>query len=207
MMSPPERSPERDAALAAILDVVPEHGWSMASLRQALPEMTELSVLFPGGGTDLIEAYCDLADRQMEEDAAALDVTGLGLTKRVRAVMAARLARQRPHRDAIRRALAVLALPQNAVLATRTLLRTVDAVWFAAGDQSADASWYTKRAILAAVYGATLLFWLRDYGEDDSDTLSFLDRRLAGVGRIGRAKGRVGRLMGRFKPAGHAAAA
>lgn len=205
-MAHPERSPERDAALAAVLDVVPEHGWSMASMRNALPEMTELSLLFPGGTTDLIEAYCDLADRQMEEDAEALDVTSLGMTKRVRAIVAARLARQRPHRDAIRRALAILALPQNAVLSTRTLFRTVDSIWFAAGDRSADLSWYSKRAILAAVYGTTLLFWLRDYGEDDADTLSFLDRRLAGVGRIGRAKGRIERLTARFKPTGDVAA-
>ncbi len=45
------------------------------------------------------------------------------------------------------------------------MARTVDAIWHAAGDRSADWSWYSKRAILAGVYGATLLFWLRD----DSD--------------------------------------
>ena len=37
--------------------------------------------------------------------------------------------------------------------------RTVDAIWHAAGDRSADFSWYTKRAILAAVYTATVLYW------------------------------------------------
>lgn len=204
-MSHPERSPERDAALAAILDAVPEHGWSAASLRRALPGHDDLDLLFPGGTADMIEAYIDLADRQMEQDAGAADMAGLGLTRRVRAVIAARLARQRPHRDAIRRALAVMALPQNAALSARTLSRTVDAIWAAAGDRSADFSWYTKRAILAAVYAATLLFWLRDYGEDDADTLAFLDRRLAGVGRIGKAKGRLQRLFSRFQPAASAA--
>ncbi len=62
----------------------------------------------------------------------------------------------------------------------------MDAIWHLAGDRSADWSWYTKRAILAGVYGATLLYWLRDDSEDDEATLAFLDRRLAGVGRIGK---------------------
>ena len=196
----PERSSERDAALAIVLDLVPIHGWSIRSLQPAITDGTDLSLLFPGGTPDLIEASCDLADRQMEQDAAEADFEGLGLTKRVRAVIARRLDRQRPHRDAVRRAIAVLSLPRFAPLSARITARTVDSIWFAAGDRSADFSWYTKRAILAAVYGTTLLYWLRDYGEDDAATLEFLDRRLAGVGRFGKAKARVQQALARFKP-------
>jgi ubiquinone biosynthesis protein COQ9 len=73
----------------------------------------------------------------------------------------------------------------------------VDAIWHAAGDRSADFSWYTKRAILAAVYSATVLYWLRDASEEDEATLAFLDRRLAGVGRIGRLRGRAEAALAR----------
>jgi ubiquinone biosynthesis protein COQ9 len=196
----PERSAERDAAIALVLDLVAVHGWSIKSLQQAIMDETDLTLLFPGGTPDLIEASCDLADRQMEEDAAVADFGGLGLTKRVRAVIALRLDRQRTNRDAIRRAIAVLMIPTLAPLSARITARTVDSIWFAAGDLSADFSWYTKRAILAVVYGSTLLFWLRDYSEDDSATLEFLDRRLQGVGRIGKAKARIERALGRIKP-------
>ena len=89
---------------------------------------------------------------------------------------------------AVRRAVAVLALPRHALLAGRCTARTVDAIWHAAGDRAADFSWYTKRAILAGVYGATLLFWLRDASEDDAATLAFLDRRLQGVARAGQVR-------------------
>ena len=196
----PERSGERDSAIALVLDLVPVHGWSIKSLQQAITDETDLTLLFPGGTPDLIEATCDLADRQMEEDAAGADFGGQGLTKRVRAVIALRLDRQRTNRDAIRRAIAVLMIPTFAPLSVRITARTVDSIWFAAGDRSADFSWYTKRAILAVVYGATLLFWLRDYSADDSATLEFLDRRLKGVGSVGKAKARVERALGRFKP-------
>ena len=75
--------------------------------------------------------------------------------------------------------------------AARCTARTVDAIWHAAGDEAADFSWYTKRATLGAIYGATLFYWLRDDSEDDAPTLAFLDRRLAGLGRFGKLRGRL----------------
>jgi ubiquinone biosynthesis protein COQ9 len=203
-MSPPERSAERDAAIAAMLAHVPFDGWTRRSLRMGLADIgaspDDAELLFPGGTTDMIEAFCDWADRRMEAAAATLD-PALRLHQRVRAVVALRLEQNRPHKEAIRRALALLALPRNARLAAACTARTVDAIWHAAGDQSADFSWYTKRAILAAVYAATVLFWLRDAGEDDAATLGFLDRRLAGIGRIGALRRRVDAAVGRLRPA------
>lgn len=186
MIRPPERLPERDAAIEAMLPNVPFDGWTVRALRTGLaaagmPE-DEAQILFPGGAADMIAVFCDLADRRMTEAAAALTETKLA--ERVRAIIALRLTLNRPHKEAIRRAVAALALPGNARTAAAITARTVDAIWHAAGDRSADFSWYTKRAILAGVYGATLLFWLHDAGEDDAATLAFLDRRLKGVARL-----------------------
>ena len=194
-MTPPERSPDRDAAIARVLELVPVHGWQIAGLRAADAELADLDLLFPGGAAELIEAAVDLADRQMEADAAAADFSEMGLSKRVRAIILRRLERQRPHREAIRRALAILALPGKARIAARITARTVDSIWFAAGDDSSDFSWYTKRASLMAVYSATLLYWLRDYSGDDSATTEFLDRRLAGLGRFFKLRGKIAQRL------------
>jgi len=112
----------------------------------------------------------------------------LRLSQRVRAIVALRLEQSRPHREAVRRALAVLMLPGRLRFAFPITARTIDTIWYAAGDRSADVSWYTKRLILAGVYSATLLVWLRDTSDDDADTLEFLDRRLAGVAKLGRLR-------------------
>ncbi|MBV9736269.1 MAG: COQ9 family protein [Acidisphaera sp.] len=195
MIEPPERSEERDAALTALLARVPAQGWTFSALRAALrdigaePEGAEL--LFPGGAADMIEAFCDLADRRMAAEAAGLDLGARRLPARVRALIALRLAQHRAHREAVRRALGILALPRHAGLAATCTARTVDAIWHAAGDRSADFSWYTKRATLAGIYTATVLFWLRDAAEDDTRTLGFLDRRLADIGRIGALRRRL----------------
>ncbi len=89
--------------------------------------------------------------------------------------------------------MAWLVLPGNAPRLARIITRMADAVWFAAGDKSADFSWYSKRAILSAVLSATLLYWLSDSSMDSEKTLAFLDRRLAGVGRFNKLKAKLPR--------------
>lgn len=199
MIPPPERSDARDAALMALLPNVPFDGWTWRALRAGLAasggDGRDAESLFPGGPSDMIEAFCDLADRRMEAGAARLSLSDMRTPARVRAVLALRLTQNRPYKEAIRRALAALALPRRAGIAARCAARTVDSIWHAAGDRSADVSWYTKRAILAGVYSATLLYWLRDTSEDDAATLTFLDRQLAHVGRITRLRRRLGSAL------------
>lgn len=183
---------EQLAVIEALVAQVPAAGWTEAALRRALVALgraaDEAPLIFPNGVGEMIEVFAWAADRRMEADAAAAALSELRLPERVRAIIALRLARNGPYKVAIRRSLVWLALPGNAGVAARIVARTVDAIWHAAGDLSADFSWYTKRGILAGVYGATLLFWLRDMTAEDDTTLQFLDRRLADVGRIGAAR-------------------
>jgi ubiquinone biosynthesis protein COQ9 len=189
-MTHPERSLERDTAIEAMLPHVPFDGWTKKALAMGLADAgmpaDEVDLLFPLGTADMVATFCDWADRRMEDAAASLNEPRL--SRRVKAVMALRFVQNAPYKEAIRRAIGVLALPGNGRTALGCTARTVDAIWYAAGDRSADFSWYTKRAILTAVYGSSVLFWLRDTSADDADTMAFLDRRLAGVARIGRFK-------------------
>src|SRR3954451_1856930 len=167
MIAPPERLPERDAAILAMLPSVAFDGWTKRALRAGVADAglpaDEADLLFPLGTVDMIETFCDLADRRMENASAGLTATRL--PARVRAIIALRLEQDRPYKEAFRRALAALALPQNARAAAACTARTIDAIWPAAGDRSADFSWYTKRAILTVIYTATILYWLRDTSE------------------------------------------
>lgn len=172
----------------ALLPQVGFDGWTDKSLRQALVSLGEpeadAPLYFPGGPAEMIESFCALADKRMEQAAEAADLLAYRLPARVRAIIAIRFEQNRDNKDAIRRALAVLSLPNHAPLAARLTAATIDSIWFVAGDKSADFSWYTKRVILAGVYGSTLLYWLNDSSPDDEATLRFLDRRLANVGQI-----------------------
>ena len=206
MIQPPERLPDRDAAIDAMLPHVPFDGWSRRALAHGLADIgqpvDDAELLFPGGATDMVEVFADLADRRMEQAAVEAKVGELRLSQRVRAVIALRLEASRPHREAVRRAVAILALPGNGRAAAAVTARTVDAIWHASGDTSSDFSWYTKRAILASVYGTTLLFWLRDDSDADAATLEFLDRRLAGVAQIGRFRREASKTLRGLLPPG-----
>ncbi len=203
-VEPPERSPERDAALAGALAHVPRLGWGWAAVAAGLEEgglapeaaRPEAEVLFPGGAIDVVEAFIDRADREMAALAEAEGFAGLRVSRKVRALVLGRLAAMAPHREAVRRAVGVLAQPRHARVAACSLARTVDEIWVLAGDEAADWSRYSKRATLAGVYTATLLLWLRDDSEDDVATAAFLDRRLAGVARMGKLRGRIEARLG-----------
>jgi ubiquinone biosynthesis protein COQ9 len=127
-----------------------------------------------------------------------LPVDNLRVAERVALAVNIRLEIVEPWREAVRHALAVLALPQHAVLGLRLLYETVDGIWYAAGDSATDFSFYTKRATLAGIYTATVLYWLEDRSPGFADTRAFLDRRLADVARIGAARQRLENALDRL---------
>ena len=102
------------------------------------------------------------ADQRTVADMEKEGVASLKIRDRIKNAVRIRLERHAGNREAARRALALLSLPFNAPLALRLLYRTVDAMWYAAGDTSTDFNFYTKRATLAGVYSSTLLYWLND---------------------------------------------
>ena len=88
------------------------------------------------------------------------------------------------HKEAMRRLLSFLALPQNAGLASKLTWRTCSEMWYASGDISTDWNYYSKRILLASVYSSTVLYWMVDDGDgfaDFPDTWGFLERRIDDV--------------------------
>jgi ubiquinone biosynthesis protein COQ9 len=193
-----------DAETAKLLDALLPHtgfdGWTATALRQALISLgrdpDEAKLLF-AADADMIEAYFALADQRMIEAAEGLEG---GLTTRVRKTVTLRLEQMAGDKEAIRRAIARLSLPGQAPRLGRIIAASTDSIWFAAGDTSADFSWYTKRFSLGAIWLATLLFWLNDDSPEAEATLAFLNRRLAEVGRIGKFRAQATSRLGRFLP-------
>jgi len=184
----------RARLLAAALVHVPFDGWSAAALRAGaadleVPEI-EAQNAFPGGARDLIELFSRRIDQLMLERLGGSDLDNLRVRDRVALGIETRLELLEPYREAVRHGMVFLALPQNAALASRLLWRTVDAVWYAAGDTATDYNFYSKRLLLLGVYSSTVLFWLSDRSPDHGDSRQFLARRIDNVLKLGGGFGK-----------------
>ncbi|MBM3491332.1 MAG: COQ9 family protein [Alphaproteobacteria bacterium] len=193
---------ERRALLAAALPLVPFEGWNRRTLRRAAVAagqpagMAELA--FPGGPGELIAFWAAEADRVMSTALAGHDLAALKVRERLALAIRLRLEALVGQREALCRALALQMLPGEQARAARTIWRTVDAIWRAAGDRSSDFNFYSKRGLLAGVYAATLVFWLDDRSQAQVETWAFLERRLSDVLSVFGRLGRLGKLRQRL---------
>ena len=198
---------EKRRILTAALPDVPFDGWTQRLLVQAAQtagfDAAMAARAFPGGTRDLLDFFMRETDRRMLEALAAQAIGPDKVRERIAGAIRLRLEGEILHREAIRKALAAMALPPNVPLALKGLYRTIDAIWYAAGDHDTDLNFYTKRLTLAGVYAATLTCWLDDTSEGQAQTWTFLDRRLNDVMSIGRLKKRLGGLGKNFPDPRH----
>ena len=158
----------------AVVAAAADHGVDPAVARLA----------FPKDQTGKIDAYIAGIDAAMAAHFTPEVIAALKIRERIRALVWFRLQAMGPAREAVRSALAILAMPQNAVQGLSIGWRSADLMWRLAGDSATDFNHYTKRLTLSALYAATLLAWLDDTSEGWSDTAAFLDRRIADVMRF-----------------------
>lgn len=189
-LTPLERM-RRELALAVGENAVFD-GWSRAAVDSAARQLgidpVQARLAMPKTQAGLIDVYIEEVDRSLEAYFTPKRLSGMKIREKIRALVWRRLEVMGPAREAVRRALAILAMPQNVPLALRIGWRTADLMWRIAGDTSTDFNHYTKRMILGGVYGSTLLAWLDDESDGWSETAGFLDRRIDDVMRFEKFK-------------------
>lgn len=202
---PPD--PTLDELRAALAPLVAGNaafdGWNVQAVDSAADalgvERSIARLAFPGGAADMIDAWFASIDAAMAERLPPEKLAAMKIRERITALVEARLDLLAPNREALRRAAAILAMPQNAARAGRLGWRAADAMWRLAGDTATDYNHYTKRGLLAGVYAATIAVFLQDESEGWADTRAFLGRRIENVMQFEKAKAQLlGR--GRHRP-------
>jgi ubiquinone biosynthesis protein COQ9 len=167
-------------------------GWTRQAVDSAAAQLgldpVQARLAMPKSQPGMIDVYIQEVDRALQAYFTPQRLDKLKIREKIRALVWRRLEIMGPAREAVRRALAILAMPQNLPLALRISWRTADLMWRIAGDTSTDFNHYTKRMTLGAVYGSTLLVWLDDQSQGWSDTAAFLDRRIDDVMRFEKFK-------------------
>jgi ubiquinone biosynthesis protein COQ9 len=188
--------PTIDEIRVALAPVIGRHagfdGWSEAAVHAAADEMGvdgDVAMLaFKGKGIDMIDAWVEGVDLELARRLPAEKLNAMKIRDRITALLATRLEIMAPDRESLRRALAIMAMPQNLARAAKMGWRSADRMWRLAGDNATDLNHYTKRMTLSAVYGSTLSVFVNDDSENFADTRAFLDRRIDNVMQIEKVK-------------------
>lgn len=197
-----------EIALAAMFD-----GWSDAALESAAEslgvEPAVARLAFKDGPMDMVQGWVAAIDARMEAHFADGRLDTMKIREKIRALVWFRLEAVAGLEESLRRALAIQAMPLNAPKALKLGWSSADKMWRLAGDTATDYNHYTKRAILAGIYAATLAVWVDDESGDKADTAAFLDRRIEGVMKFEKAKAQllggdrehfdVARFLGRLR--------
>lgn len=181
-------------------------GWSEAAVRVAAADAgvdPDAAVYaFSGGAIAMIAAWIGWVDTQMIAALPKDKLSEMKIRERIRAQVQARLDIMTPHKEALRRAQAIMAMPQNAAKALKLGWHSADVMWRQAGDTATDYNHYTKRLTLGSIYAATLAIFVGDNSEDHADTKVFLERRIDGIMRFEKAKAQLlNRDFEHFSPA------
>ena len=185
----------RLALAPAIADAAVFDGWSDAALVSAAqmdgvdPDVARLA--YPGGAMDMIAAWIASVDLAMAAALPAESLAAMKIRERIRALVWARLGAIAGREEALRRAMAIMAMPQNVVRSGKLGWASADAMWRLAGDTATDYNHYTKRALLAGIYAATLAVFVDDESEGKADTAAFLDRRIENVMQFEKVKAQL----------------
>ena len=150
------------------------------------PDIARLA--FKGGAMDMIDAWIESTDAEMARRLPPETLDAMKIRDKIRSMIETRLEIAEPDKEALRRAMAIQAMPQNLPRTAKIAWRTSDRMWRMAGDTATDYNHYTKRMILTGVYGSTLTVFVNDDSEDQAETRGFLARRIENVMQFEKAK-------------------
>jgi len=189
------RSEAKDRLLLSMLPHVTFNGWSRDALNYGYKELgsgvPDIDLLYPGGMKELALQFGDYIDRKMILELSNHKLETMTVRERIIISLRLRIKLLEPHREAVRRLLVFLVLPGNQLAGLRMTLKTIDTIWYAAGDESTDFNYYTKRGLLAGVYGTAMLYWLSDDTKNYQGTEAFLKRRINEVMVIPKLQKRI----------------
>ena len=195
-ISPLPADPTLDEVRAALAPIIARNagfdGWSDAAVHAAADEAgvdrDVAKLAFKDNAIDMIDAWIDSIDMELAHRLPAEKLAAMKIRDRITALLATRLEIMAPDRESLRRAMAIMAMPQNLVRSAKIGWRSADRLWRLAGDTASDFNHYTKRMTLSAVYASTLSVFVNDDSDNFADARAFLDRRIDNVMQFEKVK-------------------
>ncbi len=151
--------------------------------------INEINLLFPDGNKDLLEYSLDQLNIELQEYCKSIDLIRLPLHKRIRKILLSKIEIMNKEKNFYKKIFLNSLLHNKSVSLPKQLYKSIDQIWYLAGDASVDFSFYTKRLILAGIYSRIVLFFFNNNNQNELENL--LDLNLKRVAKIPELKSKI----------------
>ena len=162
-------------------------------------DIHELNLLFPDGKNDLLQFALEQLNIDLENYCKKLDLIRLPVHKRIRKILLSKIYIMDKEKKFYKKIFLSLLIPKKNFSPPLKLYKSVDQIWFIAGDTSVDFNFYTKRLILAGIYSRVIFFFFNNNNQKLLEDL--LDSNLKRVSKIPELKTKLNFLKDYFPKA------
>ena len=146
----------------------------------------EINLLFPGGKNEFLHFVLEQLNIDLENYCKKLDLIRLPVHKRIRKILLSKIYIMNKEKKFYKKIFLSLLIPKRKFSLPIKLYKSVDQIWFIAGDTSVDFNFYTKRLILASIYSRVIFFFFNNNNQTLLEDL--LDSSLKRVSKIPELK-------------------
>ena len=180
----------RHQILDDALKRVPLHGWSEEAIRASIEQLhlsSSLLSLFPSPVSSLISHFHSTSTSASLATLSSIPTQTLTTRDLLTQGLILQLQQHLPYLSHLPQ-LVGLSLTHDRVGTTLSdVAEYIDRLWYTIGDDSSDMTWYSKRAVVGAVYVTSTLHLITDRSAGQKDTWAFLDRRMREAEKAQRA--------------------
>lgn len=166
--------------IQTLLKRSPFPGWSPEEAFSVVEDQMsrlEFDLLFPYGVQSLLNEYhCYLISLLSGAINSELS-QDIGVTGKIRWMFQKHFEQIISYTEAEQAAISTIYHPSAILSAPAYVGELMDLIWNAAGDESTDMNYYTKRMSLGIIYVITLLYWYHSRASID-EIMQFFDKRL-----------------------------
>ncbi len=171
-------------------EIVKADGWSRNIIDKLIKDgvnKSELIIIFKNDYKKLLGYFLEEINQLLELKVKKINIINFPVNIRIKKILLARIQILNEDKIFYKKTFDHLLLPQNIKILKKSLYKSVDTMWYLAGDTSTDFNFYTKRIILGGVYtNAIFTFFNNDIEQAEVN----IDKNLKKISKLPKLKER-----------------
>ncbi len=172
-------------------EIISSKGWSENLIKVLVKQgvnSSDLLVSFNNDYKKILLFSLEELNYSLENKIKKINIINIPTHKRIKKILNLKIEIMNKDKLFYKKTFYHLLLPQNSKIMKKNLYKSVNSMWYFAGDNSTDFNFYTKRLILTAVYVNALFVF---FNKDNFSAEQNIDENLKRLSRIPKLKDRL----------------